>query len=72
MIKNIGGIKEHNININTLNYISVHIRENFFFIHLNKKSSVDAINKIYLNSNNYNCQILYLINQLSVVFYYLL
>ena len=52
MIKNIGGIKEHNININTLNYVSVHIGENLFFIHLNKKSSVDSINKIYLNSNN--------------------
>lgn len=52
MIKNIGGIKEYNININTLNCISVHIGENLFFIHLNKKTSVDAINKIYLNSNN--------------------
>ena len=52
MIKNIGGIKEHNININALNYISVQIGENLFFIHLNKKSSVDVIHKIYLNSSN--------------------
>jgi hypothetical protein len=52
MIKNIGGIKDHNININALNYISVQIGENLFFIHLNKKSSVEAIHKIYLNSNN--------------------
>ena len=52
MIKNIGGIKEHNIIINTMNYISVHIGENLFFIHLNKRSSVDTINKIYLNSSN--------------------
>ena len=50
MIKNIGCSKDYNININTLNYISIHIDEMLLFIHLDENSSVDMINKYNLNS----------------------
>ena len=52
MIKNEEGIKDYYININTSNYISINIGEVLFFFHLNKKSSVDMVNKINLNSKN--------------------
>ena len=49
-VKNASNIKNYNINVNSLNYISIHIGEMLFFIHLDENSSVDMLNKFYLNS----------------------
>lgn len=51
-IKNEGGIKDYNITINTLNYISIQMNEKLLFIHLDQNSSVDMINKFSLNLKN--------------------
>ena len=52
MIKNESGIKDYIINVSTQNYISIHIDEMLYFIHLNERSNVDLVNKINLNSKN--------------------
>ena len=52
IVKNEGGLKDYYININTLNYISIQIDEMLYFIHLDENSSVDMINKFYLNSKD--------------------
>ena len=49
-VRNEGAIKNYIINVNSLNFISIQIGEILFFIHLDEKSSVDMINKFYLNS----------------------
>lgn len=52
IIKNEGGIKDYNITINSLNYLSIQINDILFCVHLDQNSSVDVINKYYLNFNN--------------------
>ena len=51
-IKNEGGIKDYNITINTLKYISIQMNEKLLFIHLDQNSSVDMVNKFSLNLKN--------------------
>ena len=51
-IKNEGGIKDYNITINTLKYISIQMNEKLLFIHLDQNSSVDMVNKFLLNLKN--------------------
>ena len=51
-IKNEGGIKDYNITINTLKYISIQMNEKLVFIHLDQNSSVDMVNKFSLNLKN--------------------
>ena len=47
-----GGIKDYNISVNCLNYISIQFGGVLYFIHLDENSSVDKINKLYLNSKD--------------------
>ena len=51
-IKNEGRIKDYNITINTLKYISIQMNEKLLFIHLDQNSSVDMVNKFSLNLKN--------------------
>ena len=53
LIQNEGGFKDYNINVNSLNYISIQIGEKIYFIHLDANGSVDMINKLFLNSKEF-------------------
>ena len=52
MIKNESRVKNYTINVNTQNYISIHIGEILYFIHLNARSNIDIVSKLVLNSKN--------------------